>query len=107
MIAGWDAKYAYWFPRPQMIDPTVTTTTIVSPNRPSVPSAHSFWSGAASRMLGRLFPRDAAHFHGIADEVAESRVMGGIHYRMDIDVGLTLGRQVADAAWARSGAQPM
>lgn len=101
LIAGWDAKYAYWLARPQMVDPTITTT-IVAPNHPAYPSAHSFWSGAASRMLGHLFPRDAAHFHGIADEVAESRIMGGIHYRTDCNVGLTLGRQVADAVWARA-----
>ena len=57
----------------------------------------------AQRVLGRLFPRDAAHFHGIADEVAESRIMGGIHYRTDCNVGLTLGRQVADVVWSRAG----
>ena len=101
LIAGWDAKYAYWYPRPQMVDPAITTT-FVTPNHPSYPSSHSFWAGAASRMLGRLFPRDAAHFHGIADEVAESRIMAGIHYRSDIDVGLTLGRQVAEAVWSRA-----
>jgi len=100
LIAGWDAKYAYWYPRPQMVDPSITTV-VASPNHPSYPSAHGFWSGAASRMLGHLFPRDAAHFHGIADEVAESRIMAGIHYRTDVNVALTLGRQVADAAWAR------
>lgn len=101
MIAGWDAKYTYWYPRPQMVDPTLTTT-IVSPNHPSYPSAHSFWSGAASAVLGRFFPRDAAHFKGMAEESSESRIMAGIHYRTDCNVGLTLGRQVADAVWARA-----
>jgi membrane-associated phospholipid phosphatase len=101
MIAGWDAKYTYWCPRPQMVDPTITTVT-GTPSHPSYPSAHSFWSGAASTVLARLFPRDAAYFHGRAEESAESRIMGGIHYRSDCEVGLTLGRQVADAVWTRA-----
>ena len=54
-------------------------------------------------MLGRLFPRDAAYFNGLADEAGEARIMGGIHFRTDCDVGLTLGRQVAEEVWARSG----
>ena len=103
LIAGWDAKYTYWHPRPQMVDPTITTV-IPTPNHPSYPSAHSFWSGAAGAIMGRLFPRDAAYFNGLADESAESRIMGGIHYRTDCNVGLTLGRQVADAVWSRARA---
>jgi membrane-associated phospholipid phosphatase len=101
LVAGWDAKYTYWFPRPQMVDPTITTV-IGTPSHPSYPSAHSFWSGAASATLGRLFPRDAAYFQGLADEAGEARIMAGIHYRTDCEVGLALGRQVADAVWARA-----
>ena len=28
--------------------------------------------------------------------------MGGIHYRTDCDVGLTMGRQVAEVVWSRA-----
>jgi hypothetical protein len=54
-------------------------------------------------VLARLFPRDAAHFNGLAKEAGEARIMAGIHYRSDCDAGLTIGRQVADAAWTRAG----
>lgn len=101
LIACWDAKYAYWCPRPHMVDPSITTV-FATPNHPSYPSAHSVWSGAAGAVLGRLFPRDAAYFNGLADEAGEARIMGGIHYRSDCEVGLTMGRQVAEAAWARA-----
>jgi membrane-associated phospholipid phosphatase len=101
LTSCWDAKYTYWFPRPHMADPSITPL-FVTPNHPSFPSAHSVWSGAVGAVLGRLFPRDAAYFHGLADEAREARIMGGIHYRFDCDVGLTIGRQVADVVWARA-----
>ena len=101
LISCWDAKYTYWCPRPHMVDSSITTTFVV-PNHPSYPSAHSVWSGAAGSVLGRLFPRDAAYFNGLADDIGESRIMGGIHYRTDCSVGLTMGRQVADMVWARA-----
>jgi membrane-associated phospholipid phosphatase len=101
LIACWDAKYTYWCARPHMVDPTITTV-FATPNHPSYPSAHSVWSGAAGAVLGRLFPRDAAYLNGLADEAGEARIMGGIHYRTDCDVGVTMGRQVAEVVWARA-----
>jgi hypothetical protein len=102
LIACWDAKYTYWWPRPYMLDPTITPV-FVTPNHPGYPSAHSCLSGAAGAVLGRLFPRDAAYYNGLADEVGEARIMGGIHFRIDCEVGLALGREVAGAVWARAG----
>ncbi|GAC1653161.1 MAG: hypothetical protein NVS4B8_28500 [Herpetosiphon sp.] len=45
-------------------------------------------------VLGFLFPRDIARFTQLAEEAALSRVAAGIHFRSDIEVGLTLGRGV-------------
>jgi membrane-associated phospholipid phosphatase len=101
-IACWDAKYAYWAPRPQMVDPAITTV-FVTPNHPGYPSAHSCLSGAAGGILGLLFPRDAAYFNGVADEAGEARIMGGIHFRSDVVAGLEIGRQVAQVVWRRAG----
>ena len=101
LISCWDAKYTYWFPRPHMVDPAITPL-FLTPNHPSYPSAHSVWSGAVGQVLGRLFPRDADYFKGLADEAGEARIMGGIHYRTDCDVGLTMGRQVAEVVWSRA-----
>jgi membrane-associated phospholipid phosphatase len=101
-IACWDAKYTYWAPRPQMADPAITTV-FVTPNHPSYPSAHSCFAGASAGVLGRLFPRDAGSFNALAEEVGEARIMAGIHFRSDIEVGEALGRQVAAVAWARRG----
>jgi hypothetical protein len=51
-----------------------------------------------ARVLADRFPSDRQRFDALADEAALSRVYGGIHYRFDGEVGLTLGRAVA--AWA-------
>jgi len=102
LISCWDAKYTYWCPRPQMVDPSITTV-FLTPNHPSYPSAHSVWSGAVGAVLGRLFPRDAEYFRALADEAGEARIMGGIHYRNDCNVGLTMGRQIAEQVWTRAG----
>jgi hypothetical protein len=101
LIGCWDAKYTYWSPRPAMLDPSINTL-FVTPNHPSYPSAHGCWAGAAGATLARVFPRDAAYFNGLADQAGEARIMGGIHVRSDSEVGLKLGRQVADVVWSRA-----
>jgi membrane-associated phospholipid phosphatase len=101
LVSCWDAKYAYWCARPQMMDPTITTV-FLTPNHPSYPSAHSVWSGAAAAVLGRLFPRESAYFNGLAKQAGEARIMGGIHYRSDCTVGQTMGQQIADVVLARA-----
>ena len=74
------------------------TLSVPLPNFPSYPSNHACVTGASMAVLASLFPSDADRLNGLADEAALSRVVGGIHYRFDGDVGLALGRQVA--AWA-------
>jgi len=94
LIACWDAKYTYWAIRPNQLDPTLTTL-FPNPNHPSYPSAHSALSGGQAEVLAYLFPRDAEFFRNLMVESADSRLWAGIHYRSDLDVGLSLSRQVA------------
>jgi PAP2 superfamily/Vanadium chloroperoxidase N-terminal domain len=125
-IATWDAKYAHWTQRPvtairerpsvcggALHDPA-WLSNIVTPPFPSYPSGHSAESGAAARVLQFFFPDKgqdpaslvnqlgtAGSFDEIADEVALSRMIGGIHYRSDNEDGLLLGRKVAGLAIQR------
>jgi membrane-associated phospholipid phosphatase len=99
-IACWDAKYTYWAPRPAMVDPTITTL-FVTPNHPSYPSAHSCLSGAAASILTHQFPSEAAALGAIVDQSGEARIMGGIHYRTDVDTGKALGQRVGEVVWTR------
>ncbi|HJP58917.1 MAG TPA: phosphatase PAP2 family protein, partial [Gemmatimonadaceae bacterium] len=75
-------------------DPAIVLS-IGLPNHPSYPSNHADVTGASMAILAAFFPRDADHLNALADEAAISRIYGGIHYRFDMDAGLTLGRQVA------------
>jgi membrane-associated phospholipid phosphatase len=100
-VACWDAKYTYWAPRPIHVDPSVTTV-FATPNHPSYPSAHSCFYGAASSVMARLFPRDAAAFAALAEQAGESRIMAGIHFRADVGAGGAIGRQVAELVGGRA-----
>jgi len=91
-VACWDAKYTYWAIRPFMLG---VTTLFPTPNHPSYPAAHAVLSGAISATLAYLFPYDAAPLNALGTEAGESRLWAGIHFRSDIDKGLTLGRAVA------------
>ena len=94
-VACWDSKYTYWAIRPFQLDPTITPL-FTTPNHPSYPAAHGCGSGALGRVIGRLFPDYADFMEAKANEAAESRLWGGIHYRSDLNAGLAIGRKVGD-----------
>ena len=96
-ISCWDAKYHYWLLRPWMADPEITTS-VVRPPFPSYTSGHASFSGAASEVLGCIFPDDGDEIAAMAEEAAASRLYGGIHYRFDNDEGLRSGRMIGRAA---------
>jgi membrane-associated phospholipid phosphatase len=96
-IACHDAKYTYWLLRPSMADPGIKLA-IGLPNHPSYPSNHACVTGTTMAVLGALFPSRADEVWGLAQEAGISRIYGGIHYRFDIDAGLTIALQVA--GWA-------
>ena len=108
-VATWDAKYAYWTPRPVTAIRDLGIDRhwrpfLATPPFPSYVSAHSSFSGAASEVLARLFPRDAAAFRAKADEAGTSRLYGGIHYGFDHTAGLTLGRRIGRLVLQRARA---
>ncbi|MEI9976265.1 MAG: vanadium-dependent haloperoxidase [Ignavibacteriota bacterium] len=92
-VACWDTKYFYFNPRPAQMDPTIKTV-IGLPNFPSYESGHSSFSGAADVVLTYLFPSGKSFFDTSAQEAAISRLYGGIHYRIDNEVGLSHGTRV-------------
>jgi len=101
VIACWDAKYTYWAARPNMLDTSIVSL-FPNPNHPSYPSAHSMFSSAYAAALSYLFPRDAGYFAAQAQEAGMSRLWAGIHYRSDIEVGLEVGRAVAQRVIERA-----
>jgi MYXO-CTERM domain-containing protein len=123
-IAVWDAKYEYGFWRPitaiqEADDGNADTATdatwapfLESPNHPEYVSGHSATGAAAAAVLAWWFgdttsfsvgsdsapgkTRTFSSFSEAAEQNAESRVYGGIHFRFSDDAGLELGEQVAN-----------
>lgn len=100
-VVCWDIKYHYFNPRPTQIDPSIKTFTGI-PNFPSYVSGHSVFSGAAAAILGYLLPENAVKYSSMANEAAMSRLMGGIHYRVDCETGMTVGANVGNYAIQRA-----
>jgi hypothetical protein len=100
-IVCWSTKYKYFNARPSQLNPSIKTLTGI-PNFPSYISGHSTFTGAAATLLGHIIPARAAAYMQMAQQAALSRLVGGIHYRSDIDVGLQTGISVGGYAVQRA-----
>lgn len=101
-IACWDAKFTYWSIRPDQYDTTYVPPLLFTPPHPSYPSGHATVSNAQATVLGYLFPDDAGYLAKKAEEAAESRFEGGVHFRIDNEVGLEIGRKVGEEVVKRA-----
>jgi hypothetical protein len=101
VLVTWDTKFFYFNPRPSQLDPRIKVLTGL-PNFPSYISGHSTFSGAAATILGHIIPERKADYEAMAMEAALSRLYGGIHYRADCEVGLTVGKNVGGYAVQRA-----
>ena len=100
--ACWNAKFqtGWWDPRPinairdlgldKRWEPYLGT-----PLFPAYPSGTSNYSGAAGEVLAYEFPDDAEMWRARAVEAGMSRLWGGVHWRIDVEQGLKMGRSVA------------
>ena len=100
-IVCWDVKYFYFNPRPTQLDPNIKTSTGI-PNFPSYISGHSTFSGAAATILSHIVPSQAEKYQSQAKEASMSRIYGGLHYRSDCEIGLTVGGNVGAFAVSRA-----
>jgi membrane-associated phospholipid phosphatase len=94
-VSCFDAKYAYWGIRPEQYDTSFKPVLFQSPPFPGYPSGHAAVSSVTADLYAYFFPADSAYFRQKANEVAESRFQGGIHFRTDNEVALKLGKKVA------------
>ncbi len=117
-ICCWKTKYDHFLIRPvsyikQHIDPAFATV-IGTPPFPAFTSGHATEAAAGSQVFVEMFTngdgnydftdrtqiqfgfpiRTYTNFNQMAEECADSRLFGGIHYDMDNQIGLTMGRIV-------------
>jgi membrane-associated phospholipid phosphatase len=98
-IAVWEAKYFYWYPRPEnaIRDSGVDrnwSPHLPTPLFPAYPSGSAGYAGGVEAIMTYLFPDRAAEFKARADEQAVSRIYAGIHWRFDA-ISLDGGRQIS------------
>lgn len=120
-ISAWEEKYRSNVVRPETViqaglDPA-WEPLLQTPPFPEYPSGHSVISTAAAEVLTGLFGplafadstetgyglpvRSFRSFRAAAEEAAVSRLYGGIHYPMSIEVGIRQGEQVGRRVVAR------
>ncbi|MBM4192961.1 MAG: vanadium-dependent haloperoxidase [Gemmatimonadetes bacterium] len=121
-ISTWKEKYRSNVVRPvtyvnRVFDPK-WVTLFATPPFPEYPSGHSTLSAAAAKVLGTILgdtipfvdstqvdighaPRAFASFTAARDEVAISRVYGGIHYFPAVKDGMVQGECVASRVLER------
>jgi len=106
-VASWDAKYAYWYPRPEsgIRDSGLAPgwkPLLVTPFFPAYVSGHATYSGAAAEVLAYAFPDQKKLWFARAQEAADSRVWGGIHWPIDGSEGLKMGHRVGQLVVERA-----
>lgn len=102
--AVWDAKFTYWYPRPEnaISDSGVAPgwkPHLPTPLFPAYPSGSAGYAGSVEGVLTGLFPEDAAKNKARAEQQALSRQYAGIHWDFDalsIDVGRKVGEMVLE-----------
>ncbi len=100
-IVCWNTKYYYYNPRPTQMNPAIKTLTGI-PNFPSYISGHSTFSGAAAAILAHIIPAKADVYMKLAQDASQSRLVAGIHYKSDIEVGLQVGKNIGQYAAERA-----
>ena len=100
--ACWNAKFqtGWWDPRPinairDLGLDKKWESYLGTPLFPAYPSGTSNYSGAAGEVLAHVFPDDAKMWRTRAVEAGMSRLWGGVHWRIDVEQGLKMGRSVA------------
>ena len=116
-IGCWKAKYRYNLERPvtyirNVMGHTTWNPLFATPPFPEYPSGHSTIGGALGEVLSTLFgdnfqftnhtydylgmaPRTYTSFYQMAEEIGDSRVYGGIHYRIACSEGNKQGKKIA------------
>lgn len=89
-------KYKYNRPRPFQLAPILgidlRSDIVDSANTPSFPSGHACQGKLIANVLSKIYPEYTEKFNKIAEEIAYSRYIGGVHFPSD----LVYGEELAD-----------
>ncbi|MGB7999868.1 MAG: vanadium-dependent haloperoxidase, partial [Anaerobacillus sp.] len=89
----WYLKYRWDVARPNQLDHDLSTV-LCTPRHPTYPSGHATIAGATSEILAYFFPGERERLQELAQECADSRLYAGVHFPVDNEEGMRLGKQV-------------
>lgn len=92
-VVCWYLKYLWDVARPNQYGRNIRKI-MDTPRFPAYPSAHACLAGAAQEIMTYYFPQEQARIKATADASAQSRLYAGVHFKVDNDEGLRLGRQI-------------
>jgi acid phosphatase (class A) len=96
------AKSIWNRPRPYDFDSRVRPC-VSKPTNSSYPSGHATVAYVLAIVLAQIVPEKSAALFARAQEFAVNRVVGGVHYRSDIEAGRICGTLLAAALFNQPG----
>ena len=94
-VMSWYFKYLWDVARPNQYNRNLPTV-LFTPRFPSYPSAHATVAGCVETILIYFFPEESSNIKEIIEECAQSRLYAGVHFKIDNEEGLRLGRQIGN-----------
>ncbi len=87
-IAVWEAKYVYWYPRPENVVRDLGVDRnykplLATPRFPAYPSGSAGYAGGEAAIMDYLFPNNTAVHKQRADDQIIARIYAGVHWRFD------------------------
>ena len=93
LIIAWEAKYTFFAQRPSMRIPRLDSI-LSDPPHPGYVSEQAAASGAAVAILTTILPEKKDAWITHAENAMYSRLLAGIHFDIDLDVGAMMGESV-------------
>lgn len=103
-VVVWYYKYLWNVARPIQYDQSIEPI-LCTPRFPAYVSGHSAISACAAVILSYFFPGEEERLHQLAEEDAKSRLYTGVHFPVDNEEGLKVGRKVGDVVVAQLSRQ--
>lgn len=94
-VLAWYYKFLWKVARPNQLDQELIPL-LCTPEHPSYPSGHATIAGCAEVVLSYFFESEKKQLHRLAEECAVSRLYAGVHFSIDNEEGLRLGRYIGN-----------
>lgn len=82
-------------PRPYISHPEIKPCIDLESSK-AYPSGHATLARVYARVLSEAFPERKIQFMKHSEEIAQNRVIGGVHHPSDVEAGKVLGDALAD-----------